>query len=133
MNIRDHIESSRRSGEIEFFIEERDDEHVISRMPIAKGVLNPFGTVQAGAMIWLADVTASVLVLEKHGMGDDGAGFPLAVDLHTTLLANQREGEIRAEARFVRHGRRISVVRTRVTGKEGRVLAEVTTTHVPAA
>jgi len=30
-------------------------------MPISKGILNPFGTVQAGAMIWLADVTALVI------------------------------------------------------------------------
>ena len=30
---------------------------------ISKGMLNPFGTVQAGAMIWLADVTASVLAI----------------------------------------------------------------------
>jgi uncharacterized protein (TIGR00369 family) len=133
MSMRDHIESSKRSGEIEFFFEERDDEHVISRMVITDGVRNPFGTVQAGAMIWLADVTASVLVLEKHGLGEEGAGFPLAVDLHTTLLANQRDGEVRAEARFVRAGRRLYVVRTRVTGNDGRLLAEVTTTHVPAS
>jgi hypothetical protein len=59
--LQDHIHSTERSGHIEFSVEERNEEYVISRMPVSKGILNPFGTVQAGAMIWLADVTASVL------------------------------------------------------------------------
>ena len=61
--LQDHINSAKRTGNIEFFIEERNKEFVISRMPISKGMLNPFGTVQAGAMIWLADVIASVLAI----------------------------------------------------------------------
>ncbi len=128
----DHIKSARRSGEIEFFIEERNEDYVISRMPVAKGMLNPFGTVQAGAMLWMADVTATLLAIGKTELDDDGKGFPLAIDLHVSLIGNQRDGEIRAEARFVRRGRRVMVVRTRVTGKEGRLLAEVTSTHIPA-
>ncbi len=131
-SFREHILSSRRTGHIEFFIEDRSDDRVVSRMPITDGMRNPFGTVQAGAMLWLADVTATVLAIGKTEIGEDGKGFPLAVDLHTTLLGNQRQGELKAEAMLVRRGRRVIVVRTRVTGKEGRLLAEVTTTHVPA-
>ncbi|MBW2470122.1 MAG: PaaI family thioesterase, partial [Deltaproteobacteria bacterium] len=59
-------------------------------------------------------------------------GFPLAININTSLLGNQRKGEIKAEARFVRQGKRITVVRTRVTGAQQRLLAEVTTTHIPA-
>ncbi|MBW1787104.1 MAG: PaaI family thioesterase [Deltaproteobacteria bacterium] len=128
----EHIQSSRRTGSIEFFIEERDENRVVGRMPVAEGMLNPFGTVQAGAMLWLADVTATVLAIGKTEIGDDGKGFPLAVDLHTTLLGNQRGGEIRAEARIVRRGSRVIVVRTAVTGENDRLLAEVTSTHIPA-
>jgi 1,4-dihydroxy-2-naphthoyl-CoA hydrolase len=131
-SFKEHIEETKRAGNIEFFIEERQEEYVISRMPVQAGILNPFGTVQAGAMLWLADVTATVLAIGKTDIGEDGKGFPLAVDLHTALLRNQRDGEIRAEARFVRRGKRVIVVRTRVTGNEGRLLAEVTTTHIPA-
>jgi acyl-coenzyme A thioesterase PaaI-like protein len=83
-------------------------------------------------MLWLADVTATVLALEKVDLSPDGKGFPLAINLNTNLLGNQREGEIKAEARFVRSGKRVTVIRTRVTGAHGRLLAEVTTTHVPA-
>ncbi len=131
-NFKAHIERAKRTGNIEFFIEKRAEDYVISRMPVTKGMLNPFGTVHAGAMIWMADVTATLMAIGKTEIGEDGSGFPLAVDLHTTLLGNQRDGEIRAEARVVRRGKRVIVVRTRITGNGGRLLAEMTTTHVPA-
>ncbi len=130
--MKEHIRSSRRSGNIEFFIEERNEACVISRMPVTKGVLNPYGAIQAGAVIWLADVTASVLILEGQKLDKNGKGFPLAIDLHTTLVGNQRKGEIKAEARFVRKGRKVTIVRTRILGNNDKLLAEVTSTHVPA-
>jgi 1,4-dihydroxy-2-naphthoyl-CoA hydrolase len=130
--IQERIKSNRKTGSLEFFIEERNPDYVISRMPVAAGMLNPFGTVQAGAMIWLADVTASALAIAGQAIGENGQGFPLAIDIHTTLVGNQREGGITAEARFVRKGRTILVVRTRVTGNDGKLLAEVTSTHVRA-
>ena len=63
MNIQQHLKTKRRSGKIEFFVEERNKDFVISRMPVGKGILNPFGTIQAGAILWLADVTATVLAI----------------------------------------------------------------------
>ena len=132
MDIQEHIESARRQGELEFFIEERNEDCVVSRMPVIPGALNPFGTVQAGAMLWMADVTATILAIGSAKLGEKGQGFPLAINVNANLLANQRGGEIQAEARFVKKGKRVTVVRTRVTGDEGRLLAEVTTTHVPA-
>ena len=133
MDIQKHLETARRSGELEFFIEDRKEDCVVSRMPVTPGACNPFGTVQAGAMLWMADVTATVLAIGTGGLGENGQGFPLAINVNANLLGNQREGEIFAEARFVRKGKRVTVVRTRVTGDQGRLLAEVTTTHVPAA
>jgi len=132
MDIQKHLETARRTGELEFFIEERRKDRVVSRMPVIPGTLNPFGTVQAGAMLWMADVTATVLAIGSADLGEKGQGFPLAINVNANLLGNQRGGEILAEARFVRQGKRVTVVRTRVTGDEGRLLAEVTTTHVPA-
>ncbi len=78
-----HINSTKRNVNIEFFIEERNDEYVIRRMPVLSGILNPYGTIQAGTMIRPADVTASVPALTRKSVGDDGKGFPLAIDLHT--------------------------------------------------
>ena len=130
--LQDHINSAKRTGNIEFTIEERNQEYVISRMPVAEGMLNPFGVVQAGAMIWLADVTASVLALEGQTIEDDGKGFPLAINVHTNLVGNQRDGEITAEARFVKQSRSVMVIRTSLLGTGGRLPAEATTTHVKA-
>lgn len=131
-NIYEEIAESKKTGKIEFYIKERKADRVISIMPVQEGILNPFGTVHAGAMLWLADVTATVLALENVELRPDGKGFPLAINLNSNLLGNQREGEITAEARFVRSGKRVAVIRTRVTGAQGRLLAEVTTTHIPA-
>jgi 1,4-dihydroxy-2-naphthoyl-CoA hydrolase len=131
-DMNEHIRSPQRAGSIAFTIERREADCVVSRMPVTDGVRNPFGTVQAGALVWLADVTASVLAIGDARIGPEGQGFPLALDLHTTLLANQRDGEITAEARFVRKGRRVLVIRTLVKGEGDRLLAEVTSTHLPA-
>ncbi len=132
MDIQEHLNTARRTGKLEFFIEERREDCVVSRMPVIPGALNPFGTVQAGAMLWLADVTATVLAIGSADIGAEGQGFPLAININANLLGNQRGGEILAEAHFVKKGKRVTVVRTRVTGDGGRLLAEVTTTHVPA-
>jgi 1,4-dihydroxy-2-naphthoyl-CoA hydrolase len=132
MDIQEHLKTMRRTGELEFFIEKRNEDCVVSRMPVIPGACNPFGTVQAGAMIWMADVTATVLAIGSAELGQKGQGFPLAINVNANLLGNQREGDILAEARFVRKGKRVTVIRTRVTGDKGRLLAEVTTTHVPA-
>ena len=119
-------------GQIAFTIVEADAEHVRAVMPVTAGILNPFGTIHAGAMIWFADVAATRLAIGDTELGPDGKGFQLAIDLHAALVGNQRNGELVAEARFVRRGKRVTVVRTRVTGAEGRLLLDMTTTHVPS-
>jgi 1,4-dihydroxy-2-naphthoyl-CoA hydrolase len=48
-------------GEIAFFIEECQEDHVTARMPVTPGMLNPIGIAHAGAPVWLADVMATVL------------------------------------------------------------------------
>ena len=71
-SFKEHIERAKRTGNIEFYIEERTDAYVLSRMPVTQGMLNPFGTVQAGALIWMADVTATVMAIGKTEIGEDG-------------------------------------------------------------
>lgn len=133
MSVRAKLSSTRIHGEIDFTIEEHDPERVTARMPVTPGMLNPFGTVHAGAMIWFADVAATLCAIgDLDSVDETGRGFPLAVDLHTVLIGNQREGELTAVARPVRRGQRVTVVRTEVTGSDGRLLIDMTTTHVPA-
>jgi len=124
--------AAKHTGEIEFSIEERSENQITSRMPVSKGMLNPFGTIHAGALIWMADVTATVLALQNAKVDSDGRGFPLAINIFTNLIGNQREGEVTAEAKFVRKGKRVNVIRTTILENNQALLAEVTTTHVPA-
>ena len=79
-------------GEIAFSIVEADEEHVRAIMPVTPGILNPFGTIQAGAMIWFADVAATLLAIGDAQIGSDGKGFQLAIDLHAALVGNPRTG-----------------------------------------
>ena len=117
-------------GSIEFTVTERTPEKVTSVMPIQPGIRNPFGVVQAGAMLWFADVIASILVLGGAEPSEGMKGFPLAISLNANFLSNQKEGSFRAVASFVKRGSAVSVVRTVIYGEAERVIADVTTTHV---
>src|SRR5262245_7926367 len=118
-------------GSLEFTVVERTAERVVSEMPIAAGNTNPFGVVHAGAMLWFADVTATILVREAKET-DGVRSFPLAINLSAQFVSNQKDGILRAVATFVKNGRTVSVVRTEVRGAENRLLADVTTSHVLA-
>ena len=119
-------------GKIEFVITERSGERVVSEMPVNSGIKNPFGVVHAGALLWLADVTATVLVMGPGDAVEGMKGFPLAISLNSNFLGNQTEGSFRAVATFVKRGRIVSVVRTAVYGAADKLVADVTTSHVLA-
>jgi 1,4-dihydroxy-2-naphthoyl-CoA hydrolase len=120
-------------GKIEFEIVEQTPERVISEMPILAGVLNPYGVVNAGAILWFADITATILVMGTATIPTEGLpDFPLAITLNANFISNQKEGTFRAIAAYVKKGKRVNVVRTIVYGKKDRLIAEVTTNHVPA-
>jgi uncharacterized protein (TIGR00369 family) len=126
------LRSNDYSHSLSFTIEERSSAFARGRMPVADGMLNPFGTVHAGALLWFADVVATVCAIGDTAVGPAGQGFPLAVTLNAQLLGNRNAGELVAEARPVRRGKRLIVVRTEVKDADGAVLLDVTTTHMPA-
>ncbi|WP_375687659.1 PaaI family thioesterase [Pseudooceanicola sp. LIPI14-2-Ac024] len=119
-------------GKISFTVRYDGDDRASGEMPVQPGILNPFGTVHAGAMIWFADVLATRLVLGGAEVSKGMQGFPLAVNLNANLLANTREGTLTARAEYVKKGRRLSVVRTQVLRPDGRVMLDMTTSHVPS-
>lgn len=119
-------------GAIAFAIETVTENAATGLMEIGPGVLNPYGTVHAGALTWFADVIATSLVLAGARPSEGMESFPVAVTLNAQLLANRRAGTLTATARWVKKGRRISTVRTEVTDAEGKVLMELTSTHVAA-
>jgi 1,4-dihydroxy-2-naphthoyl-CoA hydrolase len=117
-------------GSIAFSVTERTKDRVVSEMPVTAGVRNPFGVVHAGAMLWLADVTATILVMGPEQASEGMKGFPLAISLNANFLGNQKEGSFKAVSTYVKRGRTVSVVRTAVFGAGDKVVADVTTSHV---
>jgi uncharacterized protein (TIGR00369 family) len=119
-------------GSIKFSIVEQSKERVIGEMPIHPGIKNPYGVVHVGALLWLADVCATVLVLGSPHAAEGQKGFPLAINLNGNFAGNQSDGTIKAVSSFVKRGRTVSVVRTTVLGENDRLIADVTTNHVLA-
>jgi 1,4-dihydroxy-2-naphthoyl-CoA hydrolase len=117
-------------GSIDFTVTERSPDRVVAEMPVTAGIKNPFGVVHAGAMLWFADVIATMLVMGPADPTEGMKGFPLAITLNANFLGNQADGAFKAVATFVKRGRLVSVVRTVVSGADERLIAEVTTSHV---
>lgn len=119
-------------GRIVFSAGIPDGDTARGEMPIQPGILNPFGTVHAGALVWFADVIATRLALGGADVTKGMESFPVAVTLNAQLLSNRGEGTLAAEATWVKKGRRVSTVRTLVRGPDGKVLLDLTSTHVSA-
>src|SRR5690349_3488354 len=122
----------RVDGHIEFQIIEQTPERVISEMPVQSGIRNPFGGVHAGAILWFADVTATVLACGSTEFSEGISGFPLAITIAANFAGNQKDGRLKAISSFVKKGRTVSIVRSNVFGENDKLIADVTTTHVPA-
>lgn len=123
-------DSREYAGHLRFETEVISNEEARGTMPVQEGILNPFGTVHAGALTWFADVVATRLALQGATVTTGGAGFPLAINLNAQLMSNVTEGTLTARAKFVKKGRTLQVVRTEVSSAEGKVLMELTSSHI---
>lgn len=131
MNIREKLAENEWKGEVGFIIENREPDRVIARMPGTNAARNPFGTMHAGALIWFADIAATLCAIgDLESIGKDGSGFPLAIDLHTVLSGNERAGDLIATSTTVKRGGKLIVIRTEVRGETDRLLVDMTTTRL---
>ncbi len=111
--------------------EESDDGSVSARVSIELHHCNPTGNINGGVFLTMADNVSTGAANRAYFAKTGERKFMVGVDLHAVMLANQQGGTVRAVAAPVRVGRRITVIRTQVWGDDDRLLAEVTTTHVP--
>jgi uncharacterized protein (TIGR00369 family) len=114
---------------------EVSQERAIGEMQFMPSLQQLTGVFHAGALIALADSTATFACmywLQEAG-GDQPGAFPFTIQLSTNLLRNTRHGMVRAEAVPVHRGRSTQVVETRVSDDDGRLLLVVTTTHLVVA
>ena len=117
--------------------EENDDEQDDRQAPgqaqikIETHHCNPTGNINGGVIISLADNISTGAAGRAYFEKTGEQKFMVGVDLHAVMLSNQQGGTIRGYARPIRVGRRITVVRTEILGEDDKLLAEITTTHVP--
>lgn len=108
------------------------DDAMTAEIRIESHHQNPTGNINGGVIISLADNLSTGAANRAYFEKTGERRFMVGVDLHAVMLANQQGGTIRAISRPVRVGRRVTVIRTEVRGADDRLLAEVTTTHLPA-
>lgn len=78
--------------------------------------LNPYGSVHGGCIATLVDVAMGGAVAAA------GAESPVTIEMKVTYLEPGRAGELRAEARVRKRGKRITIVEAEVT-QEGELVA----------
>ena len=105
-------------------------QRAVAEIDVHSGVKTRTGHVHAGALLSLADTTATYLAVASiHGSYFDLTRFPVAIGISSQLIGNVQDGILRAEAALVHGGRTLVVVETRITSGEGRLLATVNSTH----
>jgi len=100
-------------------------------------VTQPTGLFHAGAIIALADTTATSAALaetDPEATGDT-ALFPLAIQLSSNLMRNTPHGKLTADAHLIHRGRTTMVANVQVTDDRGKLVANVVVTLLvpPAA
>ena len=110
---------------------EVSDERAIAEMTFAEHLQQLTGVFHAGALLALADTTATFagLYWTNGAIGGATEPFPFTVQLSTNLIRNTDGGTVKAEALPVHRGRTTIVVETRITDAAEHLLAVVTTTH----
>ena len=113
-------------------IVEVTSERAVAEMPFTPQLQQLTGVVHAGALLTLADTTATLGSMYWSSGTLDGSAeqFPFTIQLSTNLLRNTNHGTVRAEATPVHRGRTTIVVETRLSDGDGRLLIVVTTTHL---
>jgi 1,4-dihydroxy-2-naphthoyl-CoA hydrolase len=111
---------------------EVSDERTVAEMPFTKNLQQLTGVFHAGALMTLADTTATFASLywTTGTIGGPTTPFPFTIQLSTNFIRNTNRGTVRAEAIPVHRGRSTVIVETRIADAAGRLLIVVTTTHL---
>ena len=105
---------------------EIEKDHAVMTMPFSPNTSQVTGVFAAGALVTLADVTATWACNQNNEEGT----FPLAVQLSVNLMRSANTGNATATAKVVHSGRTMKVAETVVTDDNDKVLTRVTSTHL---
>ena len=104
-------------------------ERAVVELPFHAGITTPSGHVHAGAMVSLADTSAtfaSMAVTEREVPLEE---MPVAVSISSQIVGNVQEGILRSESTVEHPGRTLVAVTTRITADGGKLLALVNSSH----
>lgn len=104
--------------------------HAVARLAFKPGLTQLTGLFHAGAIIALADETATVAAMWEINPTADfkPERFPLTLQLSVNLIRNTNQGSITAEAHIIHRGRTTMVTEVKVHDEQARLLATVVVT-----
>ncbi len=97
-------------------------ETCIVRVPVRDFMYNPQGSLHGGIIAFALDVSMGHLI--KHTAGRAG----ITLEMKTQYLRPALAGTVTCEGRFLRRGRSINYLESRMTDDEGKLLAVATST-----
>ena len=89
--------------------------------PVTDMVRNPQGSLHGGAMATAMDISMGHLVNKVAGPG-------ATIEMKIQFMCPVTEGPVTCEGRFVRRGRSLSFMESRLTGPDGKLAALATAT-----
>ena len=98
------------------------DETCIVEVPVLDFMFNPQGSLHGGVIAFALDVSTGHLI--KRTVGRPG----ITLEMKTQYLRPALSGRVRCEGRFLRRGRSINYLESRMTDADGKLLAIATST-----
>ncbi len=91
------------------------------KMPVLDFMYNPQGSLHGGLIATVMDISMGHLLTHAVGAG-------MTLEMRTQFLRPARTGTIRAEGRFLKKGRSINFLESRLYDAEGRDMAAASST-----
>ena len=116
-------------GHLGMRVLEVSKERAVVELPVHPSLTTPSGYVHAGSMVSLADTAATFAAMATSERVLKLNEMPVAVSISSQIVANVRDGTLRAESTVAHPGRTLMVVSTRITADGGKLLALINSTH----
>ncbi len=98
------------------------DETCVVEVPVRDFMFNPQGSLHGGVIAFALDVSMGHLI--RRTIGRPG----ITLEMKTQYLRPALSGTVRCEGRFLRRGRTINYMESRMTNEDGKLLAVATST-----
>jgi len=102
-------------------VEEISSERSVVSLPFQRGFVQGAGVVSGGVITTLADEAMAQVVIANLGEGETTT----TIEMSSRFLRPVTGGEVRAEGRIVKKGKRVCAVQADVTDESGELVARV--------